>query len=127
MLDLNHIELATEEDKAYQIDCWARLFKASTWKEMRELSENNPIFSEALQMVAVLSEEEKIRLQCEAREDYYRSVGWMEDHIAELTNENKQLSSENRHLSSEVNQLSSEIRRLNRILEKSGISDSQEN
>lgn len=38
VLDLKHIELATEEDKAYQIDYWARLFKATTWKELRESS-----------------------------------------------------------------------------------------
>ena len=30
VVDLNHIELATDEDKAFQIDYWARLFKAKT-------------------------------------------------------------------------------------------------
>ncbi len=33
VLDLNQIELATDEDKAYQIDYWARLFKAKTWED----------------------------------------------------------------------------------------------
>ena len=32
VLDLNQIELATEEDKAYKIDYWAKLFKAKTWE-----------------------------------------------------------------------------------------------
>ena len=32
MLDLTQIELATEEDKAYKIDYWAKLFKAKTWE-----------------------------------------------------------------------------------------------
>lgn len=31
VIDLTHIDLATEEDQAYGIDHWARLFKASTW------------------------------------------------------------------------------------------------
>ena len=30
VVELNHIELATDEDKAFQIDHWARLFKAKT-------------------------------------------------------------------------------------------------
>lgn len=30
---LYQIELATDEDKAYQIDYWARLFKAKTWED----------------------------------------------------------------------------------------------
>ena len=32
VLDLNQIHLATEEDKAYKIDYWAKLFKAKTWE-----------------------------------------------------------------------------------------------
>ena len=33
VLDLNQTELATEEDKAYKIDYWAKLFKAKTWED----------------------------------------------------------------------------------------------
>ncbi|MDE7206300.1 MAG: Rpn family recombination-promoting nuclease/putative transposase [Lachnospiraceae bacterium] len=32
VLDLTQIHLATEEDKAYKIDYWAKLFKAKTWE-----------------------------------------------------------------------------------------------
>ena len=31
VLDLNQTELATEEDKEYEVDYWAKLFKARTW------------------------------------------------------------------------------------------------
>ena len=37
VVDLNHIELATEEDKAYGIDYWARMFKAKTWEDIKML------------------------------------------------------------------------------------------
>jgi len=30
VLDLNHIELATNEDKTYKINYWAKLFNAKT-------------------------------------------------------------------------------------------------
>ena len=43
VVDLTHIELATDEDKAYGIDRWARLFKSTTWEEIRMIAENNPI------------------------------------------------------------------------------------
>lgn len=33
VLDLNHIELATDEDRQYQIDYWAAPFKAKTWED----------------------------------------------------------------------------------------------
>lgn len=35
VLDLSHIELATEEDKLYHIHKWAMLFKATTWEEIK--------------------------------------------------------------------------------------------
>ena len=72
VLDLTRIDLATGEDRKYQIDYWASLFKATTWEELRMLAKKNEAIAEAVETVYKLSEEEMIRLQCEAREDYYR-------------------------------------------------------
>ena len=72
VLDLTRIDLATKEDRHYQIDYWAALFKATTWEELNMLAEKNEAIAEATETVYKLSEEEMIRLQCEAREDYYR-------------------------------------------------------
>jgi hypothetical protein len=33
VLDLRQIDMATDEDKAYKLDYWARLFKARTWED----------------------------------------------------------------------------------------------
>lgn len=33
VLDISQIELATDEDKAYKMDYWAKLFKAKTWED----------------------------------------------------------------------------------------------
>jgi len=57
VLDLSRIDLATEEDKQYQLDYWAALFKAKTW-------------------------EEQIRQQCLAREDYNRTMKGIENNLA---------------------------------------------
>ncbi len=127
VLELNHIRLATAEDRAYRIDYWARLFKATTWKELKALAEQNPIFTEAARTAAVLSEDEKIRLQCEAREDYYRRVVWKDKLIEQLTSEKQQWTSEKQQWASEKQQLTSEIQRLRNILQSAGISDSQSN
>nr|MCR5399942.1 hypothetical protein [Lachnospiraceae bacterium] len=47
VIQLNHIEMATEEDKRYGIDEWARLFKATTWEEIRMLAEKNEYIDSA--------------------------------------------------------------------------------
>lgn len=72
VLDLTQRKLATEEDRLYRIDDWADLFKATTWEDLKMLAENNSYIAEASATVYKLSQDEKIRLQCEAREDYYR-------------------------------------------------------
>ena len=77
MLDLTRIDLATEEDQKFQIDYWASLFKATTWEELCMLAKNNQYIQEASETVYELTQEEKIRLQCEAREDYFRTMNGM--------------------------------------------------
>ena len=72
MLDLTQMELATEEDRLYQIDDWAAFFKTTTWEDIKMLAEKNSYIAEAAATLYELSQDEKIRLQCEAREDYYR-------------------------------------------------------
>ena len=68
VVDLTQIELATEEDKIYGVDLWARVFTATTWEEITMLAQNNEYLQEAVSGVRQLTEEEKIRQRCQARE-----------------------------------------------------------
>ncbi|MCM1540629.1 MAG: Rpn family recombination-promoting nuclease/putative transposase [Blautia sp.] len=72
VLDLTRIDLATEEDRSYHIDYWASLFKSTTWEEIKMLAQKDDCIKDASNTIYQLSQDEKIRLQCEAREDYYR-------------------------------------------------------
>ena len=72
VVDLTHIDLATEEDKQYHIDQWAALFKAATWEEIKMIAQQNDYLQEASKAYYRLTQEERIRQICEAREDYYR-------------------------------------------------------
>ena len=78
VLDLSRIDLATEEDRQYQLDHWAALFKAKTWEELQMLAQNNNYFKEASETVYELTQEEQIRQQCLAREDYNRTMKGIE-------------------------------------------------
>ena len=72
VLNLTRIDLADEEDKRYHLDLWASLFKAVTWEELKMISKQDELINEASATAFQLSQEEMIRLQCQAREDYYR-------------------------------------------------------
>lgn len=99
VLNLTKIELATEEDKAHRIDHWASLFKATTWEEIKMLAQNDEYIQEASTTIYELTQEEKIRLQCEAREDYYRrqrsNTRRYEATCAELANTKTKLANAN--------------------------------
>ena len=83
VVDLSRIDLATEEDKKYYIDYWAKLFKASTWEEIIMLASENKYLSEASNTIFQLSADEQIRKQCRDREEYYQDLRNYERVIAE--------------------------------------------
>lgn len=91
VLNLTRTDLATEEDKLYHLDYWANLFRASTWEELNMLAQNNEYFAEASATVYQLSQEDRIRMECEAREDYYRTQRGLQQRIDTLTAENSKL------------------------------------
>ena len=70
VLDLKSIHLATNEDKSCKLDYWAKLFVAKTWEEIKMLAKNNDTIHEAVVTMCELSADDKIRMQCEARERY---------------------------------------------------------
>ena len=83
MLDLNHIELATEEDKAYGIDYWARLFKAKTWEDLKMIAKQNVALKQATETLYALNCDQTIRDMCRAREDAIRHENRMKRELAE--------------------------------------------
>ena len=111
VVDLTQIDKATEEDKLSGIDHWARLFKATTWEEIKMLAENNSYLAEAAETAYQLITEETIRMQCEAREDYNNRQRYLQKRLArmeELEQEKKQWKKEQAQLKKEQAQLKQE-------------------
>ncbi len=74
VVDLTQIELATDEDKQFQIDYWAALFKSKTWEEMKMIAEKNEYLNEASKTIFHMTAEEQIQKRCQDREDYYSDI-----------------------------------------------------
>lgn len=109
VLDLTQIALATEEDKRYHIDRWAALFKAATWEELKMYAQKDEYIQEASSTIYQLSQDESVRLQCEAREDYYRrqrSVQLqMEEKDSRIEEQNQQLAQKDSRIEAQDRQL----------------------
>ena len=70
VLDLSCLEQVPEEERNSPLYYWACVFKAKTWKEVLAMAEQSESVKKAVVTLRELSEDEKIRLQCEARERY---------------------------------------------------------
>ena len=85
------------------------------------LAKTNQYIEEAVATIRQLTQEEKIRQQCEAREDYYRRTAGREELLRKTTQERDQAVTERDQAVTERNQVITERDRLKQLLEKHGI------
>ncbi len=83
VVNINQIELATEEDRKYGIDHWARLFKADTWEAIKKMAQENEYVSDAAETLLQSNQDLKIRSYCEAVEEARRVRRGLERLVAE--------------------------------------------
>ena len=74
VLNLKQIELATDEDRKWKLDHWARLFKATTWEEIRMIATDNEYLQEASNVLYDLNADFNVRERCRNREEYYNVI-----------------------------------------------------
>ena len=103
VLDLTHIELATDEDRLCEIDHWAKLFKAKTWEDLRMIADKNQYMNEAMAEMYARNADEIIREQCLAREEYWKREQWVEKQLQQIAEQNQQIA-EQEQLIAEQNQ-----------------------
>ena len=70
VLNLKAVDDDSVVKKPEELYEWAKLFKATTWEEIRMLAEKNEYIADTVVTLRKLTADEKIRMQCQAREDY---------------------------------------------------------
>lgn len=111
MVNLNQIELATEEDKTHNIDYWARLFKAKTWEDIKMFAKDNEYLQEAAESLYVANADEIIRQQCRARADAERLQRTLE-------RDKRLLEEKVQEQAAQLNEKDAEITKLKELLQK---------
>ena len=83
VVDLTQIELATQEDVDTGLVYWTQVFKAKTWEELRQMAERNQELQEATEALYVYNQDEIVKEQCRARQDYYNHERGMQKRMEE--------------------------------------------
>ena len=105
VVDLTQIDMATEEDKAYSIDYWARLFKAKTWEELKMLAKDNEYLEAAASSLYEANADKMVRERCRARREAERYERTLERDNKLLKDENISLKERNSNLEARIKEL----------------------
>ena len=126
------LDKVTEEERNTPLYYWASVFKARTWKELMILAEKSESIKKAVLKLHELTGEEKIRLQCEARERYW--MDWQssmkasrkegrEEGREEGRKEGRQEERKNTEYEKKrADKAEEQVKKLRELLEKNGIS-----
>ena len=100
MLQLNKIKYATEEDKTYGIDYWAKLFKATTWEELKLLAEKQASLQSTVETMYRFTADDYTREEIRAREEALRVQRTIESiHKSELKERDDKIAEQMQQLS----------------------------
>ena len=117
VVNLKHIDMATEEDKKYHIDKWAALFKAATWEEIKMIAGKDEYLNEASSELFKRLADLTILEECEARARYYRDQKRLSRLEQETAEKDKQLAKNEKDL----HELNDENKRLRELLKQNKI------
>ena len=118
VLSLKHIDLATKEDEENGLVYWAKLFKATTWEELRQLSKVSPVFREVTEKMAKSNAELKEKVLLEMHERYLHDYASIKGHLARAEKELRKQKREVRKRDKEIEQRDLEIEQRDLEIEK---------
>ena len=116
VIELNHTDMVTSEDKASHVDIWAKLFKATTWEEVKMITKDNPSMNSTAESIYMANADINILEQCRAREDAIDHEKYQKELIESL---NKTIADRD----VELDNAYATISELRKLLQEHGISE----
>ena len=116
VVNLNQIELATEEDRKYGIDHWARLFKATTWEAIKQMAQENEYISSAAETMFESSQDCSMRIYLEGVEEANRIRRGQEIRLERAETALREAQEELQAKDEELKSLTEELARLKALL-----------
>lgn len=104
--------MATDEDKAWGTDTWARLFKATTWEDMKMIAENDLAKLTAINTLKLCNSDFRAKEAARKYEDRVRHQKYLEKQLAEKDTMIADKDSEIAKMGSEIARLRQEIESL---------------
>ena len=94
VVNLLQINEASDDDKSYKLDQWAKLFTARTWKELKKIAKEDPYMEATARKLFDLSQDFDTLENARRRDMYYADLKRRDDKIAEQANKIADLEAE---------------------------------
>ena len=107
MLQLNHTDLATQEDIVNNLVYWANLFKATTWEEFKNLAKNHPDIEEVGNLIFELNYDNQAKELLEGQRRYREQMN--SQYTAGYTDAEEKYENEIVQLQAELKTLQAEL------------------
>lgn len=107
MLQLNHTDLATQEDVRNNLVYWADLFKATTWEEFKNLAKNHPDIEEVGNLIFELNYDNQAKELLEGQRRYREQMN--SQYTAGYTDAEEKYENEIVKLQAELKTLQAEL------------------
>ena len=121
VIELNHTDMATAEDKASQVDLWAKLFKANSWEEIKMITKDNPSLNSTAESIFLSNADTNILEQCRAREDAIAHEKYQNELIEGLKSDLEDTKSQLDDTKDQLDSANSQISALKKLLDDNGI------
>ena len=72
IVSLRELGNASDEDRKWKLDLWARAIKAKTWEELVMIAKKDEVLEKFGSMLYVLNSNDEVQELCRKREDFYR-------------------------------------------------------
>ena len=72
IVSLRELGNASDEDRKWKLDLWARAIKAKTWEELVMIAKKDEVLEKFGSMLYVLNSNDEVQEMCRKREDFYR-------------------------------------------------------
>ena len=107
MLQLNHTDLATQEDVRNNLVYWSDLFKATTWEEFKNLAKNHPDIEEVGNLIFELNYDNQAKELLEGQRRYREQMN--SQYTAGYTDAEEKYENEIVKLQAELKTLQAEL------------------
>ena len=84
VIELNSTDIATDDDIRSEMVTWVKLFKATTWEEIRMITKDNPSFESTAESIFISNADKNVVKRCREREDFYLEQEAREKEMAKL-------------------------------------------